>query len=522
MSAPPSPSGDTADRPGPPWVLIGLVAVLLALRLVVGGALPLTEDEAYYRLWARAPALGYYDHPPMIAWWIWLGVRVCGDTALGVRLLPILGGALMSVLVFDTARLAGADRPTRARAGIWYNATLLVAAGDMLAVPDVPAAFFWLLCLWSVFRARRGGGLGWWLAAGAAAGLATLSKYSALFLGPGVLLWLAWTPAGRATLRTPGPWLALLVAASLFGVNLGWNATHHWLTFARQFGRIAPHRLTLRYPPEFVATQVLLLNPLIALFLARRGVGRAAPLILTSLPLVGYLLLHSLHDRIQAHWPAPVYPSLAIAAAFAAEGGGRFWRAARIAVPWLGLGLCVAAGLYLALPLAGVTLMFDPATPLRDWRRFDARIETLRRATGAAWVGTTSYGLAARLMDAPSIDASVIQLSERDRWQGLADGARADVSRPGLLVDLARRIDRASLAACFSAVQPLGEIDRGPAGERPKRYVAYLLSGPRRDVLRLGCGGDADRRAAPGLSRAGGGPRARDGAGPASWAGPRG
>ena len=522
MSAPPSPSGEAPESP--PWALLGIVIALLAARLGLAGALHLTEDEAYYRLWAQAPALGYYDHPPMIAWWIWLGVRIAGDNPLGVRLLPILASAAATALVYDLARLAGGSRAVAARAGIWYNATLLVAAGGFLAVPDSPAALFWVVSLWATFRALRarpGFGVAWWLAAGVAAGLATLSKYSALFLGPGMLLWLASTTAGRRSLRTAGPWLALAVAAGLFGLNIGWNASHHWLTFAKQFGRIAPHRLAPRYLLEFVATETLLLNPILAVFLVRvrRGatLARAWPFLATSIPFVCYLLAHSLHDRIQAHWPAPVYPALALCAAFAAEGSDGAWRLARVAVPWFALAACAAAGLYAALPLAGVPLRFDPALPVRGWSVFARNIEDLRRRVGAGWVATTSYGLAAELADEPAIRAPILQISERDRWLGLRQGgAWADTGKPGLLVDLARRVDVAVLSDCFARVQPLGFVDRGPAGEKPKRYAAVLVEAPRGDVVRDGC--PCDRAAGGAVSGPRGAP-GRGGAGPGSAAG---
>ena len=522
MSAVPSPSAGATSRgrEAPPWTLIAVVAALLVVRTLLAGALHLTEDEAYYRLWAQAPALGYYDHPPMIAWWIWLGVRLAGDDPLGVRLLPILGGAAISALVFDLACAAGATRATAERAGIWYNAMLLVAAGGFLAVPDSPAALFWALCLWTAFRALRlgpgRGALGWWLAAGAAAGLASLSKYSALFLGPGLLLWLATTTAGRASLRTPGPWLALAAAVALFALNIGWNAAHHWLTFAKQFGRIAPQRLAPRYLLEFLGTEILLLNPVLAIFLTRlarerQAVARAWPFLATSAPFVGYLLLHSLHDRIQAHWPAPVYPALALCAAFAAEGVSGPWRAIRAAVPAFGFAVCGLAAVYLALPLAGVPLRFDPALPVRGWSTFAATLERERASAGAAWVGTTSYGLAAELADEPGIRAPVLQISERERWRDLHQGAWADVSRPGLLVDLTRRIDFDLLRRCFAVVRPLGELDRGAPGENPKRYAAVRVEGPRVDLVRNGCGGA--------LSSGGRGGRARAAAGPVSWAG---
>ncbi|MFT8563693.1 MAG: 4-amino-4-deoxy-L-arabinose transferase, partial [Acetobacter orientalis] len=39
---------------------------LTVMRILVCAWLPLTPDEAYYRIWALAPALGYFDHPPMV------------------------------------------------------------------------------------------------------------------------------------------------------------------------------------------------------------------------------------------------------------------------------------------------------------------------------------------------------------------------------------------------------------------------------------------------------------------------
>ncbi|WP_244183784.1 hypothetical protein [Acetobacter tropicalis] len=47
---------------------------LTAARVLMGALVPLTPDEAYYRLWALAPAAGYLDHPPMVAVFIRLGL----------------------------------------------------------------------------------------------------------------------------------------------------------------------------------------------------------------------------------------------------------------------------------------------------------------------------------------------------------------------------------------------------------------------------------------------------------------
>ena len=52
-----------------------LLAVNL-FKLAVARCFPLIGDEAYYWLWSRRPALGYFDHPPMVAWLITLSTAV--------------------------------------------------------------------------------------------------------------------------------------------------------------------------------------------------------------------------------------------------------------------------------------------------------------------------------------------------------------------------------------------------------------------------------------------------------------
>src|SRR6478752_1651969 len=43
------------------------ILALVALRLIAAALTPLTFDEAYYWMWSQHLALGYYDHPPMVA-----------------------------------------------------------------------------------------------------------------------------------------------------------------------------------------------------------------------------------------------------------------------------------------------------------------------------------------------------------------------------------------------------------------------------------------------------------------------
>ncbi|WP_372781110.1 ArnT family glycosyltransferase [Phenylobacterium sp.] len=472
---------------------------LTALRLIAAGTIHLTEDEAYYRLWAQHLQLGYLDHPPMIAWWIRAGEWIAGDTPLGVRLLPALGSGLSTWLIGDLARRLGAEPKTAFRAALWYNATLTVGLGGMLAIPDAPASLFWTATLWALARFWAERRAAWWLAAGIGAGLAVLSKYSGLFLAPGVLLWLLLTPGGPAELRKPGPWAAAVIAGLVFAVNVTWNAQHHWLTFAKQFGRVAPHGLSPLHLAELLGAQTLLFTPLMALY-AARGVGQgwrerrepgAVQLMLplaTAAPFAVYLLIHSLHDRVQGHWPVPLFGAFAICAAVAAEGsgatrGGRFLRGL---TPVLGFAFAAAAFVLMALPTPTPLGRFDPTLALRGWPQFAGEIERLRARTGAAWVGTESYGVYAQLNDERQIATPLLDVVERERYW-LGDANRPDFTRPGLIVDLARRMKPDGLRRCFTSFAPAGELTRAGGPGRNQRYTAYLVSGPRRDVWLIGC-----------------------------------
>ena len=93
-----------------------------------------------------------------------------------------------------------------------------------------------------------------------------------------------------------------------------------------------------------------------------------------------------------------------------------------------------------------------------------------------------SYGVTAQLQDERKTTSPIIELIDRDRYDGLELGRPPDLTQSGLVVDLARRIDPARLGRCFAKVRPLGRIDRSG-----QAYAVFGVSGPKRDILKLGC-----------------------------------
>ena len=124
---------------------------------------------------------------------------------------------------------------------------------------------------------------------------------------------------------------------------------------------------------------------------------------------------------------------------------------------------------------------------MRGWPGFAARLHDLARAKGAAWVGTTSYGLAAQLTTEPSLRLPILQLAERDRWTRVSTGAAPDLTRPGVVADLPRRVSAERLGRCFGSVEALGLVTRGDPGGAGQPYAVFVVSTPKRDLLADGC-----------------------------------
>ncbi|MDO9058989.1 MAG: glycosyltransferase family 39 protein, partial [Bradyrhizobium sp.] len=114
------------------------VLALVALRLVAAAWTPLTFDEAYYWMWSKHLAGGYYDHPPAVAFVIRAGTMILGDTELGVRLVSILLALPMSFAVYRTAAILFGGVRVAATATILLNVTLMAAVGTLIVTPDAP------------------------------------------------------------------------------------------------------------------------------------------------------------------------------------------------------------------------------------------------------------------------------------------------------------------------------------------------------------------------------------------------
>ena len=477
------------------------VLALIVLRLVAAAWTPLTFDEAYYWMWSKHLAFGYYDHPPMVALVIRAGTLIGGDTELGVRLFSILLALPMSFAIFRTAAILFGGTRLAANATILFNVTLMVAVGTLIVTPDSPllvAASFVLFFLAKVLETGRGA---WWLAVGAAVGCALLSKYTALLFGPAILIWLVAVPKQRSWLISPWPYLGGLVAFAIFASVILWNAEHQWVSFLKQIGdRVRVDEFHPYHVAELIPTQFAFATPLVFILgamglyaLIRRKAGAMPARVLIDAmfwTIAAYFIWHSLHARVEANWFAPVYPAFAIAAAVAAHlvrWEAREERLVRFCLRWApSIGIVMFALLVLQANTGWLSLYRRDATVRSvgvGWRELADQIEAVRKRVGATCVLAPDYGTTSWLAFYLPRSTCVVQPIQRIRWVNMGEPDRAQLAGPLLYVDEVRPEATPYVKNTFARVARIVELPRRRGPLTIETYAIDLLQEPKGDVL---------------------------------------
>ena len=476
------------------------ILALVALRLVAAAWTPITFDEAYYWMWSKHLAGGYYDHPPMVAVVIRLGTLLAGDTEFGVRLVSILLALPMSWAMYQATLILFGDRRVASTATLLLNVTLMAAVGTMIVTPDAPLLVASSLLLFALAKVLQTGRGAWWLAVGAAAGCALLSKYTALFFGPAILIWLVAIPRLRQWLLSPWLYLGGLVALLLFAPVIWWNAGHGWVSFIKQMGRARIEDFRPVFIAELIPTQIAFATPLVwilgamglyALLRRRAGTPPARVLVNTMFwTIVAYFVWHSLHARVEANWFAPIYPAFAVAAAVAAhlvQWQPRAQRMVDFCRRWAVPSGVVMFVLLVVQADTGVLSGYRRDATVRSvgvgWRETADAIEAARARAGATCVLAPDYGTTAWLAFHLPKGSCVAQEGQRIRWVNMPEPDAAQLAGKILYVYESWHGQAPFAKDRFARVERVGEVQRKRGPLVIETYALDVLQGPTGDVL---------------------------------------
>ena len=394
-------------------VFSALLAVTL-LRYIAIAATPLGLDveEAQYWLWSQTPDAGYFSKPPMIAWVIGITTMAFGDTLFGVKAAAPLIQLVSAILIGRIARVAGGDAAGRLAALIWITLPASSIAGFVIST-DSPMLMFLLAMLVVLGPLAAGGSLTIRQTglAGIFAGLAMMSKYAALYLPAGVVLWWLWEgrrehPASLPHILVFG--LGLLVSLA---PNLVWNLGNGFVTVSHlgdnaNLGAAAP---SLTRSLGFLVAQAGVVGPLVFALAATaiaaewRKAGARFWIALAAPALVAITIQACFSDA-NANWAVASWPPLIVLLSC--------WLAAPRAGAWAarwkpGLGsaaISVNAALLLVALAAAATGSLGPFTPdsdplrrLKGWQEHGRELARFMDEHGAEAVITQRRRDAAKL-----------------------------------------------------------------------------------------------------------------------------
>lgn len=241
-------------------------AVSLLVRLVLAGLVGAGFDEAYYFTYAINPALGYFDHPPMVALVAGVGPFLSGVASrFTIRLSSLVLFTITGLLIYRFVRTWYTTTTALTALALFHGIPMFFIGIGIAVIPDGPMALFWMLTL-NVLRrildrSPSSGRAIWdWVLAGTTSGLILLSKYHGVLLIGALGLYLL--SYRRDLLRTPGPYLYAAACFVVFLPVLFWNAQHEWVSFAFQGGRASGSSIRFDRFLQAVGGQIGYLTPM--------------------------------------------------------------------------------------------------------------------------------------------------------------------------------------------------------------------------------------------------------------------
>ncbi|MDR1696150.1 MAG: glycosyltransferase family 39 protein [Endomicrobium sp.] len=328
---------------------VGIVALF---KLFLSAVLELHPDEAYYWLWSKHLALGYYDHSPMIAYFIKI-TTLFSDSEIFVRLSSVIVTVFLSFLTWKFAK-EFFDETVAAASVIVVNTLPLMMVASIVITPDTPVFLFYCLSVCCIWRLAGTNETKYWYLTGMFFGLTLLSKYTGVLFVPCLFIYMI-LDKKLSWLKNKHFYLMFLTAFIVFLPVVIWNSQNGWISFSYQLNHgLYNDKLNLGYVFEYLGAQCLVAGPFvfIAGFMAAYGyfVSKDSKKIFLasfSVPIILFFVITALKRLPGANWPSFAYFTFSVmAAGYLLSGGSKLKRNILIAGVCFNAAVSAAAGLH--------------------------------------------------------------------------------------------------------------------------------------------------------------------------------
>lgn len=323
----------------------------LILALAQSASTELIADEAYYWVYSRFPAWGYFDHPPMIAVLIRSGYTIFHNE-LGVRLICALLSTF-TVLIIESLTERKSPCLAGRQASLFYSIVLsigILQIAGFLAVPDTPLLFFTAVFFYTYRRFIKK--IDWQnsLLLGIAISLLFYTKYHGLLI-------VAFTFLSNIKLLSRWQtWLAGFFVLLLYSPHLLWQWQHDWVSFRYHLFESNVSAYRFSYTTEYLLGQVLLAGPfagfilLPAAFMYKTKSETEKALKVTLLGVYLIFLISSFRGKVEVNWTMPaLVPLIVLSHQFIIDKIS--WTKPLRIIAFISLLLIVAGRVYLVIDI---------------------------------------------------------------------------------------------------------------------------------------------------------------------------
>lgn len=305
------------------FLVIGFLAIYF-IRLLVNQLMGLMPQDAYYFFYSEHLALSYFDHPPMVAYMLKIFSVIFGKSVSVVKLTNFIV-TLFSFTGFYYLSSFFLSKQKINRSMMFYGTTLLLTIISINTTPDVPLVFFWTLSLITIYYALFENKIYYWILSGILIGLSFNSKYTALFLLFGLMVFLILSKRHRRFLFSKEILLTILFFAITVSPIFIWNIENDWISFKFQSAERATSISKFQLQPKYffgnLGTQLMLLLPILfsgivyvfykigkKIFKKRTLPDEKTIFLLSfSLPIIAFFFAVSTVYWVKLNWIMPAY-----------------------------------------------------------------------------------------------------------------------------------------------------------------------------------------------------------------------